>query len=445
MKLNVAFFSNGRLTFSVPDAEANRKASVRMLETVFGSIQTSEDLLTSPEMVGQFADTIPNTVDLVIYQCSTFIGADFMTEITRRFGCPVVVWSVREPSIDGGRLKLNSLTGAFSAGNCLFSQGISYQFVFGNPDEAQVIDRFRKIETSLVLIKKLKSLVIGVVGTQPPGFSFGAIDQSILSEVFGIRLVQTEVAEIMREAASLSSEELIPMLSELKERSNGLDKIPGENQEKYARLRKAYQNFIDRNGVKAIASRCWPDFFTGFGAPVCSILSMLNDNGLPASCETDLGGVITMYIASAFSKGAVYFGDPVAVDESCDGIVFWHCGAGATCLSRKKEGAGIGVHPNRQIGPTMEFGLQAGEVTVVRLGKDKKGFRVFAMQGEALDEPQKFFGTSVVVRPAGGHAAAKVSEIAEDGWEPHFVVAYGNIMDELKMFCRYLSIELIEY
>lgn len=444
MKLNVAFFSNGRLTFSVPDAEANRIASVRMLENVFGRILTSEELLTAPEMVGKFADTLTQP-DLIIYQCTTFIGADFMTEITRRFKCPIAIWSVREPSIDGGRLKLNSLTGAFSAGNCLFTQGIPFRFVFGNPEDTTVVEQFKKIEASLMLIKKLQSLVIGVVGIQPPGFSFGAIDQSLLSEVFGIRLVQTEAAEIMKEAAALSSEEYLPVLSELKNRSNGLDKIPSENQEKYARLRKAYQNFIDRNGIQAIASRCWPDFFTGFGAPVCAVLSMLNDNGIPASCETDLGGVITMFIASAFSKGSVYFGDPVAVDESCDGIVFWHCGAGATCLSRKKEGAGIGVHPNRKIGPTMEFGLQAGEVTVVRLGKGKNGFRFFAMHGEALDEPQKFFGTSVVVRPAKGNASGKVREIAEDGWEPHFVVAYGDIMEELKMFCQYLSIELIDY
>lgn len=444
MKLNVAFFSNGRLTFSLPDAEANKKASIGMLENVFDSVQASKELLTSPEMVDEFAGTLTQP-DLIVYQCTTFIGADFMTEITRRFKCPIVIWSVREPSIDGGRLKLNSLTGAFSAGNSLFSQGLNFQFVFGNPEEEVVKQRFNAIRDALKLIKKLKSLVIGVIGSQPAGFAFGAIDQALLSGIFGIRIIQTEAAEIMKEAAAFLPEEYSSVLDELKGRSVGWEKTPGENLDKYARLRKAYQNFIDKNELKAIASRCWPDFFTGYGAPVCAILSMLNDNGIPASCEADLGGVISMYIASEFSKSAVYFGDPVAVDETCDGIVFWHCGAGASCLSRKKEGAGIGVHPNRKIGPTMEFGLKQGVVTVIRLGKDKQGFRLFAMRGEALDEPQKFNGTSVVVRPDGGGSAARVGKMVKDGWEPHFVVAYGDIMEELKLLCQYLHIELNEY
>ncbi len=445
MKLKVALFSLARTTFNMPDAEENYMRSCDMLNDLFDEFIYSKELLTSPEMLSDFADTVIQP-DLVIYQCSTFIGADFMTEITRRFCCPVVVWSVKEPSIGGGRLKLNSLTGAFSAGNNLYSQDINFRFVRGNPGENKVVESFRTIGGTLELIKKLRSLVIGVIGSQPAGFAFGAIDQSLLAKVFGIRIVQTEAAQIMQDASSMPAEDYSGMLTELKSRSLGWENMPEENLDKYARLRKAYQNFIDRNGIKAIASRCWPDFFTGFGAPVCSVLSMLNDNGIPSSCETDLGGVISMFIASELTGGAVYFGDPVAIDESCDGIVFWHCGAGASCLSRKKEGARLGVHPNRKIGPTMEFGLKEGDVTVIRLGKDKEnGFRMFTMKGKALDEPQKFWGTSVVIRPEGGNSAQRISEFVEDGWEPHFVVAYGDITKELKLLSNYLHIGLNEY
>ena len=442
--IKVSFFSNGRLTFSVPDAEANRKGAVELLERIFDVVQTNEELLTSPEMVGQFANSI-NQCDLLIYQCTTFIGADFMTELTRRFTCPIVIWAVREPSIDGGRLKLNSLTGAFSAGNCLYSQGIPYQFIFGNPSEPSVSRSFELIKEVLSLKKRLRDYTIGVVGNQPDGFAFGAIDQYLLSNVFGIKIVYTEAAQIMKEAESFASDKFLEALDELKKRTSGSEKTPEENLKKYACLRKAYQCFIDKNNVKAIASRCWPDFFTGFGAPVCAVLSMLNDNGIPSSCEADLGGAISMIIASEFSKAPVYFGDPVAIDESCGGIVYWHCGAGASCLAHPLRGAGIGVHPNRKIGPTMEFGLKPGEVTVFRVGKTNAGFRFFVMKGEALDEPQKFNGTSVVVRPADGGAVDKVSRIVKDGWEPHFVVAYGDIVEQLRLLSEFLSIEFVEY
>lgn len=444
MNLKIAFFPLARLTFSMPDAEDNFKKSCALLDGLNGNIIRPEGLITSPEMLSKFAGTIDQP-DLIIYQSTTFIGGDFVTELTRRFDCPTIVWAIREPSIDGGRLKLNSLTGAFSAGNSLYTQGREFRFVFGNPDEPEVSKKIRETIKSLEMVKKLRNLVIGVIGSQPAGFGFGAVDEAQLAGKLGTRIIQIEASGIMKRAASFSPEDFTSSLDELKRNANGWEKLPDESLQKHGRLRKAYQDFISENNVGAIASRCWPDFFTDFGAPVCSVLSLLNDSGVAASCETDVAGVISMFIGSELTGGPTYFGDPVAIDESCDGIVFWHCGAGATTLSRKQEGPKLGVHPNRKIGPTMEFGLKAGEVTLLRLGKDQHGFRLFVMKAEALDEPQKFFGTSVTVRPNGGKSAEKVGQFIKDGWEPHFVVAYGDIVPELRLLSELLKIALWEY
>jgi L-fucose isomerase-like protein len=444
MKLNIVFFPLARMTFSMPDAEGNFKKSCALLEGLFENINRPAGLITSLEMLSDYSDTIIQP-DLIIYQSTTFIGGDFVTELTRRFGCPVIIWALREPSIDGGRLKLNSLTGAFSAANSLYTQGHDFRFVFGNPDEPEVSKKILQTAKALEMVKKLKNLVIGVIGSQPAGFGFGSVDEAQLAGILGTRIVQTEASGIMKRAASYAPDDFSASLTELKNHSKGWEKLPEESLHKHARLRKAYQDFINENNVGAIASRCWPDFFTDFGTPVCSVLSLLNDNGVAASCETDIGGVIGMYIGSELTGGPTYFGDPVAIDENCDGIVFWHCGAGATSLAREKEGPKLGVHPNRKIGPTMEFGLKAGEVTVLRLGKDQHGFRLFVMKAEALDEPQKFLGTSVTVRSKGGKSSEKLGQFIKDGWEPHFVVAYGDIVEELRFLCGFLNIDLWEY
>ena len=54
-----------------------------------------------------------------ILQNITFANAAYASEVLKRFSCPVLLWTLREPVIDGGRLRLNSLTGAYSAGNAL--------------------------------------------------------------------------------------------------------------------------------------------------------------------------------------------------------------------------------------------------------------------------------------------------------------------------------------
>lgn len=443
MDIKVAFFPVARTTFFMPSAEEIFENSSCVLQKIFKNISKPDGLLTSPEMLEGFADTL-SAQDLIIFQCTTFVGSEFISELTRRFNCPIVIWSVREPSIDGGRLKLNSLTGAFSAGNSIYMQGGQYEFVFGNPEEEEVTKKLFKIGKAVRMIKDLRNLTVGVVGSQPTGFGFGAENESELAGKFGIRIKRVEAADIMKKAASYSDEESLKYIEELKVRTQGGAVIPKENLNKYARLRRAYEDFASETKAKAIASRCWPDFFTGFGAPVCSVLSMLNDNGIPSSCETDIGGAISMFIGSGFTDSPTYFGDPVAVDEACGSIVYWHCGAGASSLARNNS-AKLGVHPNRKIGPTMEFGLKEGKVTVLRLGKDKEGFRMYIMRGEALDEPQKFWGTSVTVKPDGGRASEKIALSVMDGWEPHFVVSYGDVREEIILMCKFLNIRVYEY
>jgi hypothetical protein len=63
-----------------------------------------------------------------------------------------------------------------------------------------------------------------------------------------------------------------------------------------------------------------------------------------------------------------------------------------------------------------------------------------AMKGEALDEPQKFWGTSLTFKHPTRTPQEIVAAIATDGWEPHFAVVYGDIVEELRLMCDFLDI-----
>jgi L-fucose isomerase-like protein len=442
--IQVALFPLARTTFSMPDAEALYRRSRRMLRQLFGEIHCPETLLTSPEDAGAFADSLTVAPDLVVYQCNTFVGADFVTPLMRWPEAPVLLWAPEEPSIDGGRLKLNSLTGVFAAANRLHQQGRSYCCLLGNPEDGAVRRRWEQIRSTLQTVGELRRLKVGVVGAQPDGFEFGAMDRA-LPGCPGLRIVTTGVEDILAKAAACPPETIARALDELKAHTRGWETTPADTLEKHARLRGAYQAFIDEHGLGAVASRCWPDFFSACGTALCTVLSLLNDHGTATACEADIPGAISMFIGAELSGGAVYLGDPVAVDTTCNALVFWHCGAGATTLARNGAGARLGLHPNRQIGPSLEFGLKSGRVTVLRLGKHRDRFRLMAMAGEALDEPQKFCGTSVAVRPREGLAAQKSEALLRDGWEPHFVVAYGDITEELQWMCELLNLEFLMY
>jgi L-fucose isomerase-like protein len=179
-----------------------------------------------------------------------------------------------------------------------------------------------------------------------------------MAKNFGVNLLAIESRELTNLAKNLKEEQAAEAKATAEDRMVDLGKTIKKNRVDFFKLYSVYKKYIDDNNVKAIASRCWPDFFTDYGTPVCGVLGMLNQDGIAAACEADTYGALSMYIGMELSGTPTYFGDPVSLDEEDNTITFWHCGTGACSLARKDTGALTGVHPNRKIGPTMEFGLK---------------------------------------------------------------------------------------
>ena len=64
--------------------------------------------------------------------------------------------------------------------------------------------------------------------------------------------------------------------------------------------------------------------------------------------------------------------------------------------------------------------------------------------GEALNKPQQFLGTSIVIK-TDQSSKALVENSVKNGWEPHFVVAMGDIAAEMKVLANMLGIEVEEF
>ncbi len=440
-----AYVPIGVPTFHLESAQIQFEKSTDLLKSLSDSVEVPDEMLLSIDKLNAFLDG--KAPDLIVLQNITFANSAYTAEIMRKFDCPVLLWTLREPVIDGGRLRLNSLTGAYSAANTIKQfRDEPLQYVFGSPDEENVKKQINSVIRAAKMKKQLRSLNIVSVGHTPQGFGFGrALDNEML-KTFGSNLISIEARELIDTAKGYTDEEVNEYLLDAEKRMVGLENTPDKNRRDFARLYKAYAQFVKDNNIGALSSRCWPDFFTAFGTPVCAVLAMLNDLGVAASCEADTYGALSMYIGAQLTGSPVFFGDPVSLDEKENTITFWHCGTAACSLAREDTGAEIGVHCNRKIGPTMEFGCKPSKhVTVFRIGKSAEGkFRMFVCKGEALDKPKQFNGTSVVVKTQN-NAENIVKSSVKAGFEPHFAVAYGDIFDELVSLSEMLNIEACEY
>lgn len=443
MSFQAAYIPIGVGTFHLESAQKEFEKSIALLKSLTDECVFPDKILLTLDDLSAFLDTIHP--DAIVLQNTTFANAAYASEVLKRFSCPVLLWTLREPVIDGGRLRLNSLTGAYSAANAIhaFRGEGQFEYVFGSPDDEEVRAELSSMLQAAKVKYALSRLKMCAIGHTPQGFGFGrALDAELLKN-FGVTLEAIEARELIDRAKGYSDEECADYLDKAAAAVVGLDRTPEKNVKDFARLYKAYQEYVTENGIGAISSRCWPDFFTSFGTPVCTVLSLLNAGGTAASCEADVYGALSMYIGTQLTGKATYFGDPVSMDEKEGTVTFWHCGMAACSLAREDTGAQIGVHPNRKLGPAMDFGCApCGEVTVFRVGRKPDGtFRFFIAGGEALDKPKQFCGTSIVVK-TDAPAKEVVYRSVKGGWEPHFVVIYGNVASQLEKLAHMLGAEV---
>ena len=445
MNFTPVYVPVGVPTFHLESAQDQFDRSVKALRAVDAAFVCPEKMLLSIDDLRAYLDQVQP--DLIVFQNLTFANAAYMSEVLRRFDVPLLLWTLREPVIDGGRLRLNSLTGAYSAANALRSfDDRRFAYVFGAPEEDTVKKAAENMVKAARLKKQMRGLKMAAVGHTPQGFGFGrALDHELMS-VFGVELESIEARELIDQAKAYTAEDCKEYLDRTEKCTCGLDKTPENNRIDHSRLYRAYSEYVRSHNIGALASRCWPDFFTAFGTPVCTVLSLLNDDGVAAACEADIYGALSMWLGMQLSGAPVFFGDPVSLDEGENTVTFWHCGAAACALARRDTGAVIGVHPNRKIGPAMDFGCEAfPEATIFRIGREADGsFRFFLAEGEALDKPKQFTGTSIVIR-TDANSRSLVEHSVEAGFEPHFVVIRGRHADTLSALADLFGFPVYRY
>lgn len=432
-------------TFHLESARNLFERSIKLLRDNDPAFVVPDDMLLSVDALSEYISDLEP--DLIVFQDLTFANAAYMAEVVSRFRCPMLLWTLREPVIDGTRLRLNSLTGAYSAANAMRSSGMTdYEYVFGSPEEEPVIRKIAACVKAARIKKEMQGLKLATVGEPPQGFDFGRAHEEEMKEIFGVDTVYVSVPDMIERARSYTNEDCEAYMMRSRELTAGLDKTPENNLRDHARLYKAYSEYIRENGIDALASRCWPDYFTGYGTPVCAVLSMLNDDGTAAACEADMYGALSMWTGMQLSSSPVFFGDPVSLNEEENTLTFWHCGTAACTLARKDTGAVVGVHPNRKIGPAMDFGCEAfPEATIFRIGREPDGsYRFFILEGEALDKPKQFTGTSIVIKTTAPIREA-VEKSVLDGFEPHFAVMKGHHAETLKTLARMFGFKAFVY
>ena len=224
----------------------------------------------------------------------------------------------------------------------------------------------------------------------------------------------------------------------------------------------------DGRSYVALANKCWPAFQTQFGFVPCYVNSRFASRGIPISCEVDIWGALSEYIASCITEDAVTLLDinntvpKDLYDESIKGqyryasdevFMGFHCGNTPSCKlvapeMRYQKIMHSSLEPDKEpdiTRGTIEGDLIPGAVTVFRLQSTADAtLRAYIAQGEVLPVATRSFG-SIGIIAIPEMARFYRHELIENHFPHHGAVAFAHIGRALHAVFRYLGVTEIGY
>ena len=338
--------------------------------------------------------------------------------------------------------------------NVLRQEGVPYtltaDFAVAPRSRAFAAD-IRRFAAICRIVKGLGNFNVGVIGARTTPFKTVRIDE-IAFQRRGVNVETLDLADIFKLMRVADAKAVAAKHKELEVYAR---RAPccAKRIDALARLGVAIDGIISDYGLDSVAVRCWDEFQTEWGISPCVVMSMLNDRGFPAACETDVD-IAVMMRAVGLAAGE---GEPIAVFDvnnnyrnAKDKAIFFHCSAVPRGMLTGK--GVIDDHPilAKSMGPDTSVGvhngkMRPGPITVASLRTEDGRLKGFVTEGDVtmLNLGKGFFGTGFVFRKADEDMNGLFNYMAENGYRHHVAFAYGlNATVVREALVKYLGYEI---
>ena len=397
-------------------------------------------------------------IDFILIQNSSYAAGETLLPLAK-MGLPIGLWAVPEPS-NSGTLPLNSFCGSnmYSSiiANYLKEYKIKYKWFFGHANNKEFIERIRVTVKALTAIKRMRLSKVALVGGIAPGFNDLYFDERLAEKRLGVNIQRNhEYSELKERALAYKTNDIADYIEDCK---SGYCKIYSGSSEKIemnARFLKAYIDFVKQYKYDAVAISCWPKIQDDFGISACQTIAKLNALGIPASCEGDIPGAISMLLLKYISDDQITtLMDLVAFDEKDDTLQLWHCGPTAMCFA---DSCGVGLKEleeatkddgRRYLSYIHDMNIKPGDATVMCVAREFSSLCMIS--GSFIDYKKERFNGSAGwlgnLSIDGQKTTAKdaVNTIMVQGIQHHFPVVMGDYSAEILELCAWLGIKGIK-
>ncbi len=295
----------------------------------------------------------------------------------------------------------------------------------------------------------IKGLIVGAIGARTTPFKTVRIDEVALQR-HGVTVETFDMSDVFQRMRAVKPAEVgyTDRASQLRGVATW-DGVPERAFENIVRLSVALDQMIKEANLDAVAIRCWTEIQTQMGISPCVTMGSLNDLGLAAACEVDLGNAVAMKALNLASYEPVglldwnnnYYDE----DDKC---ILFHCGVMPAGLMEGKghitdhsilmssvgEGNGYGCNQGR---------IKPMDFTFGSLMTDEGRVKMYMGEGRFTTDPipANFFGVAGVAEIP--NLQDVLLHIGTQGHRHHVAVTPGSLRKPLtEALGHYLEFEV---
>jgi L-fucose isomerase-like protein len=376
-------------------------------------------------------------IDAVVVVQATMGDGRLSPTIAQLWPDPVILWSTPENQ-QGDMISSCSLVGTHVWASVLRQMGHGFELVNGAPESAATQQRFREAVLLAVTKRRLRTLRLGVIGGQAPGFFAMGADPFSIHHGLGVQLQTYSLIEFSNVLNELKDDAVAADVAAVKELRLPHQDTTDEDLPMASRLYLTMRSFFENENLDALSIRDWPEMPNVFGQWPYVGVARLADEGRAIGIEGDVDGALTAWIGESLGLGRCYLTDWLEHDEET--ITIWHGGAAPLSLCEAlgtPGGPTIARHFNSKKPAVIEATIRSGlPMTLARLWRCDGKYFVTAREGETLRPRRHLMMTNGLARLNRQSPAAWFEELCHLGMPHHVAFFAGHHEAFLRRFAR---------
>lgn len=352
-----------------------------------------------------------------------------VARLAKQFDVPVLLWGPKDeaPAADGSRLR-DTQCGLFAIGKVLRRFQVPFTYLvnvdIGDPEFERGVTDFIKVCN---VVKTFKNTRILQVGPRPFDFWSTMVNEGELLEKFNISLSPIPLNELVDEIHRIQAAndpqiaETVAHLREIAE-----IQIKDKDLDMIAALKVALKNKMVQYGCNSGVIQCWTALQDLIGILPYASESLLQDEGMPVTCETDIHGVISELLVEAATLGehrAVFADVNCRHPENPNGELLQHLGVFPFSTAKNKPV----LPPSHFVFDypgSVALQAQDGHYTLCRFDGDNGEYSMLMGNADAVEGPYEQgtylwlqfanlnrFETKLVYGPYIHHIAAVTDDV----------------------------------